>query len=154
MIMFNGMKDIHWLTACLCGLLLAGNPAEASHESTDMALTVDHIDGVTTVDATALIELAQSHPDLRIIDARLHSDRRYGYIEGSVNLPDVDTDCDSLRRIVPEPQTPIAFYCNGPKCLRSAHAVRIAQDCGYQHLFWYRGGIEAWTSEDFPVFRD
>lgn len=141
------------------GLLLAAlallicQAATADHTAAP-APTDETIDGVTVVDADALIELAQQLQELRIIDARIPSDRRFGYIEGSINLPDVETDCDSLAHIVPDRQTPTLFYCNGPKCGRSERAVRIARDCGYQRLFWYRGGIAAWIREGFPVFRD
>lgn len=134
--------------ALLCSqAALSDHPEDPEHGN-------EHIHGVTEVDADALIELAQQQPNLRVIDARIPSDRRYGYIEGSINLPDVQTDCDSLARILPDRQTPAVFYCNGPKCGRSARAIRIAQGCGYQQLFWYRGGITAWIKEGFPAFRD
>jgi rhodanese-related sulfurtransferase len=155
MLMFQGSKETCWLHTCLTGLLLlACTIGKADHQISAPPLTTEHIDGVTTIDATGLIELAQSRPELLIVDSRLRSDRRYGYIEDSSNLPDVETDCDSLQRIAPDKQRPLAFYCNGPKCTRSSNAVRIAQQCGYEHLYWYRGGIEAWIQEDFPVIRD
>lgn len=151
---FQGKTEIRWILASLVGLLLTSGAGVADHPASSILPGTEHIDGVTTVDATALIELAQSTPTLHIIDARLRSDRRYGYIEGSISLPDAETDCDSLQRIVPDKRTPTAFYCNGPKCARSEHAVRIARQCGYTELFWYQGGMETWIDEDFPVFRD
>ena len=58
---------------------------------------------------------------------------------------------ERLAELLPDKQAAALFYCNGPKCGRSAKAISIALDCGYQQLFWYRGGIEAWISQDFPV---
>lgn len=114
----------------------------------------DSIPGTTLVDAAALIELAATQPDLRIIDSRISSDRRHGYIEGSISLPDVETDCSSLARHIDSKQTPTLFYCNGPKCGRSGKAIKVAVDCGYQQLYWYRGGMEDWMDEGFPVIKD
>lgn len=122
--------------------------------SADQSVSPEQIPGTTLIDAAALIELATTTPDLRIIDSRIHSDRHHGYIEGSVNLPDIETTCNSLAQHIDSLQTPTAFYCNGPKCGRSAKAVKVALGCGYDNLYWYRGGMEAWMAEGFPIVKD
>ena len=112
------------------------------------------IPGAVTVDAEQLITLVERHPDIVLIDARVREDRADGYIEGSVNLVDVRTDCDSLARLLSGPATPVVFYCNGLACDRSTHAVRIALACGYRKVYWFRGGVEEWRAKHYPLIED
>ena len=109
------------------------------------------IDGTHRIEAEGLIELVNQNEAQVIIDSRISSDRKLGYIPGSISLPDTDTNCDSLARLIPEKSDPVVFYCNGPKCRRSDNAVVIAADCGYTNIYWFRGGIEAWKASNFPI---
>jgi rhodanese-related sulfurtransferase len=111
----------------------------------------DTIDGSITIDAEGLIELVDENETQIIIDSRISSDRKQGYIPGSISLPDTETDCVSLSGLIPEKTDPVVFYCNGPKCRRSDNAVVIALDCGYTNIYWFRGGIEAWRASNYPI---
>ncbi len=91
--------------------------------------------------------------DLLLIDSRIESDRMHGYIEGSVSLPDIETSCVALQKIAPSQKQALLFYCNGVKCGRSVRAVRIAELCGYDNLYWFRGGFEEWLSKGFPFLK-
>lgn len=108
------------------------------------------IDGATRISAEELIVLAGEHPELVLIDSRISANRKHGYIEGSSSLPDTETTCESLGKHIPSHETPVAFYCNGVKCGRSAKAASIAVDCGYNNLYWFRGGFEEWKQKRFP----
>lgn len=114
-------------------------------------LSPETIAGTTRIDAETLIELAREKKDLIIIDSRIRSDRRQGYITGSISLPDTETDCASLLAIIDKKDTPAVFYCNGPKCRRSDLAVVIAHDCGYKNIYWFRGGLEEWKNKDYLI---
>ena len=109
------------------------------------------IDGAHTIEAEGLIELVNQNENQIIIDSRISSDRKLGYIAGSISLPDTDTDCESLAGLTPGKSSPVVFYCNGPSCRRSDNAVVIAIDCGYTDVYWFRGGIEAWKANNYPV---
>ncbi len=41
---------------------------------------------------------------------------------------------------------PIVFFCQGPQCWLSYNAALRAVALGYQRVYWYRGGIEAWLA--------
>jgi rhodanese-related sulfurtransferase len=112
------------------------------------------IEGSTLVDAEGFIELVGSTPDLRVIDSRIPGDRKQGYVEGSVSLPDVDTTCKTLAGVVPSKSSPTLFYCNGVKCGRSAKAVKIALGCGYSNIYWFRGGFEEWLAKGYPYVQE
>lgn len=111
------------------------------------------ISGVTKLDAEGVIEQAERLPDLIIVDSRQRMDRRQGYIQGSVSLPDVETTCASLRALLPTAATPALFYCNGIHCGRSVIALEIAKGCGYTQLYWFRGGFEEWKLKGYPFLQ-
>ncbi len=111
----------------------------------------DEIKGSTKIDAELLIKLAGQYNDLVIIDSRITSDRRQGYITGSISLPDTETNCLSLLSVIDKKNTPTVLYCNGPKCRRSDNAVIIAIKCGYTNIYWFRGGFEEWKKKNYLI---
>lgn len=133
-------------------LLCVSAPLTAARA--DHGVAPQSIAGAVRVDAEGLIDLVETVPGLAVIDARIASDRKQGYIQGSASLPDEQTDCRSLAKIVPERESPILFYCNGPKCGRSVVSVKIALDCGYSHVFWFRGGFQEWVDKGYPYLQE
>jgi rhodanese-related sulfurtransferase len=117
-------------------------------------ISPESIPGSKKVDAEGVIQLVNQIPELLVIDARITSDRKQGFIEGSVSLPDIDTNCNSLARIIPGKSAPVLFFCNGVRCGRSAKSVKIALDCGYNNVFWFRGGFEEWQAKGYPYLTE
>jgi len=113
----------------------------------------ENIPGVTRVDAEAVLALVEKTPRLVIVDSRIAMDRKQGHLEGSLSLPDEETNCASLARIIPEKGQPALFYCNGVNCDRSVVAMKIARQCGYTRLYWYRGGFEDWKQKNYPYLK-
>ena len=116
--------------------------------------TPEYIDGVTLIGAEGLIELVERINNIVIVDSRIPGDRQKGYIESSISLPDIETNCKTLSAILPKKTTPALFYCNGVKCGSSAVAINIAKTCGYKELYWFRGGYEVWLEKGFPYVLD
>jgi len=129
-------------------LFLGASPAFAKED------VPESLAGTTKVSAEKLIELLQSSPDLVVVDSRKPSDRAKGFIEGSVALPNTDTNEASLASNVKSKSTPIAFYCNGIKCGRSYAAAKIALGLGYTKIYWFRGGWDEWTQKGLPVMKN
>lgn len=113
--------------------------------------TPENIQGTTRVNADEVINLVESMPDLTIIDARKTSDREKGYIEGSIGLPDTETDEDALAMHITGKDTPVLFYCNGVKCGRSVKSAKLAVSLGYSKVYWFRGGWAEWVENGLPV---
>lgn len=133
-------------------LALCAASAESIPDLTRGKIIVpDEIPGVETLTAEAVIEKANSNHKLVIIDARISRDRASGFIEESLSLPDINTSCDTLNKLVEDKQTPIVFYCNGVKCGRSVIAIKIAKSCGYKRLSWFRGGFEEWQEKGYQT---
>lgn len=114
----------------------------------------EQIPGAQRVDAESVIEVAGKLKNLVIVDSRIPDDRKIGYIEHSISLPDAKTNCKSLAKIIPGKSTPVLFYCNGVKCGRSVVATKIALQCGYKNIYWFRGGFEEWKSKEYPFLHE
>lgn len=110
----------------------------------------EQIPGTQRVDAEAVIDLANKFKKLVIVDSRIPDDRKLGFIEHSISLPDAKTNCKSLAAIIPRKDTPVLFYCNGVKCGRSVVATKQALQCGYKKIYWFRGGFEEWKAKEYP----
>lgn len=144
------------LLAIPIGTLVLTGPATSDENAAGTTtgapiVTPAHIEGVTNVDAEGLIEKVMNTPELVLFDSRITADRKEGYIEGSISLPDIDTSCDSLEIMTPDRDTPVMFYCNGIKCGRSAKAAQIAIDCGYAEVYLFRKGMEEWQDKQYPL---
>jgi len=146
MIKFNVKSS--FMIGLLCiyysGLVVAAPPAVKIE-------IPDSIPGTTLVDAEGVVRIASTKTKLVIIDARIEGDRKHGFIEGSVSLPDLNTNCASLAKIIPRKDTPTLIYCNGVNCGRSVNSSRVALKCGYNNIYWFRGGFEEWSSMNYPV---
>lgn len=136
-----------FMSMLVIGLLLSANSAVA-------AKSPESIDGSTKVNAEDFIELVDNSPNLIVVDSRIPGDRKQGYVEGSISLPDVDTTCEALAKLIPAKTAPALFYCNGVKCGRSANAVKIALSCGFNNVYWFRGGFEEWLAKGYPYLQE
>jgi len=143
------MPCIKPLNILFSAILFLGASAAYAKEDTPETL-----DGTTKVNAEKLIELIQNKPDLVVVDSRKPSDRAKGFIEGSVGLPNTETTAASLAKHLKAKTTPVAFYCNGIKCGRSAAAAKIAIAQGYSNIYWFRGGWDEWVQKGLPVMKN
>jgi len=111
------------------------------------------LDGTTTVTAEEVFKLVTSKPDLIIIDSRRNEEYAKGHIEGSVSLLDKTMTEDDLKNQVATKMTPVLFYCNGARCMRSFKASKKAISWGYKNIYWFRGGWKEWQKKEMPVSR-
>jgi rhodanese-related sulfurtransferase len=145
---------------CLVALLALFTsipPVATAAQAPDLAapsvVVPEKIAGVRTAEAEQVIELLTSQQPPLLIDARIRQDREYGYIESSVSLPDIETNCDSLKAVASDNSRELLFYCNGIQCGRSVVAIKIARSCGYHNLIWFRGGFAEWKQKGYQYIR-
>ena len=112
----------------------------------------DNVAGTTRVTAEKVVDLA-ALPDLVIIDNRHAEEFTKGHIEGAINLLDTDLRQTDVARLAPRLDTPLLFYCNGERCLRSSHAAKMAAGWGYTRIYWFRGGWQEWLDKQLPITR-
>lgn len=125
---------------------LLGGIAQAAEEEVPATVA-----GTSLINAEGIIDLVQKAKGVVLIDSRKPSDHEKGFIEGSVGLPDTDTNPASLAKVAPNKAAPVVFWCNGIHCHRSMHAAKVAVDAGYTKVYWYRAGWEEWLAKGFPV---
>ena len=46
---------------------------------------------------------------------------------------------------------PLVFFCASRMCWLAHNAVLRAVDLGYQNVYWYRGGRDAWQAAELPM---
>ena len=149
-IIFSHKKYLKSLILILCISFLSLSEISFAQKRVSPA----NIKGTTKITAEELVQHVEQTHGIIIIDSRISTDRTHGYIEGSLSLPDDNTRCSTLSKIISKKNSPVIFYCNGPKCGRSAVAVKIAIQCGYTNTFWFRGGIEEWKKNNYPLITD
>jgi rhodanese-related sulfurtransferase len=139
-------------------LFLAITPGLSAQETPDLSrphvIVPEKISGVTTVTAEQLIQMLTSENAPLLIDARIRDDREFGYIESSISLPDIETNCDTLHTVSADKNKPLMFYCNGVQCGRSVVSIKVALSCGYHNLSWFKGGFAEWKDKGYQYIKN
>lgn len=110
-----------------------------------------HINGATNLSAEQVVDLILANPDLVIIDARKKDEYIKGHIENAVSQMDTTMSKEILAELVPAKDTPVLFYCNGVRCMRSTNAAQKAISWGYSSIYWFRGGWVEWLEKQLPI---
>lgn len=129
----------------LLTLLFAATPALADKPVAPVTIPGTHI-----INAEQLIELINTTPELVIIDARRREEYARGHIEGAICMLDSDMTPEMLGSKVQNKESPVVFYCNGGRCVRSTNASKKAVSWGYKRIYWFRGGWEEWRDKGLP----
>ncbi len=70
-------------------------------------------------------------------------------IKGAVNIP--STKVKGNNNLPPDKNTPLIFYCLGPKCGKSKIAAAVAMELGYTNVMVYNEGLPEWAKNKYPV---
>jgi rhodanese-related sulfurtransferase len=91
-----------------------------------------------------------------VVDTRIEAEYRDKHIPGALWLPygekslkDIafDARVDNFPGLAKlDRKQEIIFHCNGPECWKSYKASRAAIAAGYQHIYWFRGGMPEWEA--------
>ena len=114
----------------------------------------ENVPGATILSAEEVIDMILSNQELVVIDSRKKTEYIKGHIEGAINILNTELALEDLDSIIPERDTPVLFYCNGVRCLRSSDSITKAVGWGYTNLFWFRGGWKEWTEKRLPMVTD
>ena len=113
----------------------------------------ESLQGMIRVGVGETAELIVNTPNLIIIDSRKEAEYSKGHIQGSVSLLDTAMTLEKISKYVPDKSTPVLFYCNGERCLRSSRAAVKALGWGYKTIYWFRGGWNDWLENGMPISR-
>ena len=93
--------------------------------------------------------LADSHPDVKLVDVRSESEFGEEHIDGSINVP-VDTLTSRVGELSCSGGAYVVFCRSGT---RAPMAADMLLQAGVQCVKVMRGGITAWKKEGFDVVR-
>ncbi len=126
-------------------------------------------DGAVTLDTPALQALLERQPKPLLVDVyrlpwlhgRFVEDEPHRNIPGSLWLPNTGDGVlepswqNYLSRHLAastagDKRRAIVFYCRSD-CWLSWNSIRRARALGYESLYWYRDGIDAWQQAGLPL---
>lgn len=88
------------------------------------------------------------HPDILLIDIRTVSEYESGHLVESVNYDFYDGTFEKeLKKL--DQDEPVMLYCRSGG--RSANAVEIMKEEGFQVVMELKGGISAWSKKGLEV---
>ncbi|MDZ7763055.1 MAG: rhodanese-like domain-containing protein [Melioribacteraceae bacterium] len=92
-----------------------------------------YLDGVTFVDSRDMWEFGDGH------------------IAGAINFPEIEfsTDHPALKKL--DKTEPLVIYCSSADCGTSTDLAIKLQRLGYQNLFVFEEGWDAWLERDYPI---
>jgi phage shock protein E len=105
--------------------------------------------GVELVPPAAFLqkmEAAKGH--IEVIDVRTPKEYQSGYINNAVNMHVYDKDFEQRVDKIDKENT-VFIYCKAGG--RSAEAVEILKEKGFNHIVELEGGMDAWTEAGKPV---
>lgn len=116
-------------------------------ENIKMGITTEVQKQVNFVDTQKLAKMQQG--DYVLIDLREDGERaRHGLIHGAVHAP-YSQFHQNLDMLGAYGGAPIIFYCAAGE--RSAMAVKIASDRGFDNVAHLLGGLAQWQQDNMPV---
>ena len=116
-------------------------------ENIKMGITLDAQKQVNFIEGDKLAAMAQG--DFVLIDLREDGERaRHGMIKGAIHAP-YSQFYNQLDVLGMHGTKPIIFYCAVGE--RSAMAVRMAQDKGFDNATHLLGGFAAWQSQGHSI---
>ena len=118
--------------------------ALATEGGTPMTVT-----GATTIEAAEAKALFDQ--GVAFVDPRSSADFDAGRIPEAYHL-DINSDLTETALLdVVSKDEPVVFYCNGPKCGRSAKSCAKAVEWGFTKVYYFRDGMPGWMAAGYPV---
>lgn len=109
------------------------------------------VEGVTTINAEQAKNLFDE--GVLFVDPRRDSDWAAGRIPDAEHL-ELNTNFNEaslLDAAEGDKTAKVVFYCNGPKCARSAKCATQAISWGFTNIFYFRDGFPEWKNAGYPV---
>ena len=165
-----GRRVLGCALAALANVCIAQAPAGPGNESVDLGVapsaelrlrehsapTPREVPGAKTIRTDALRDSLQAQPQPLLFDV-LGGDA-HASLPGAIWLPGAgrgQSFTDTLQARFAQTlnaltkgdrKRPLVFFCQGPQCWLSYNAALRAVVLGYEAVYWYRGGVEAWLA--------
>jgi len=89
---------------------------------------------------------------LVVINVLAPEDHREAHIPGSENVPlDRERFADEVLAKTGSKDAEVVVYCASESCTASRRAARKLDEAGFQRVYGFTGGIQAWQEAGLPV---
>ena len=151
------------LAACLAAPAIANEDVDYGLAPVSTLRTADYhaptpreVPGAKTIGTSTLRDSLQAQPQPLLFDVL--GGEVHASLPGAIWLPGAGrgqslTDAvqarfaQTLQAVTKgDRKRPLVFFCQGTQCWLSYNAALRAVALGYEAVFWYRGGIEAWIA--------
>ena len=103
------------------------------------------------IDPETVVErLAWGDRSLLLLDVRTPAEYSEGHLPGAVNIPHTELAA-RIGELADARSRDIVVYCRSGN--RSAQALKVLGDAGFQRLFHLKGDFQGWSGQDRPVIR-
>ncbi len=107
--------------------------------------------GAATVTSAQLVNALSNHmAEVTLVDA-VGCDDGHASIPSALCLAPQQEPGPALQQAGVDPDKPLVFFCHGPSCAWSHTMATRAAAAGYRNVFWYRGGLAAWSEAGGPT---
>ncbi len=114
------------------------------------SVTISITNAQSKLEADAFESVIKQTPTIQVLDVRTPQEYSNGHISNGLNLNINDTEFkDKLEEL--DRTKPVAVYCAGG--VRSARAVSILHQLGFQMVYDLIGGITAWNGKGKVVVK-
>ncbi len=107
------------------------------------------IDGATTVSAAEAKALFDK--GVLFLDVRKDKDWNAGRVPDAIHIDQKKKLNEGSMSAKVKKDQEVVIYCNGPKCMRSSRASKMAVGWGFKKVHYFRDGFPGWKSAGYPV---
>jgi rhodanese-related sulfurtransferase len=108
------------------------------------------VHAVAQIGRESLREMIDRGEDFVLVDARSPMSFAASHLPGAINFTPGWIDGRARRRI-PDVETEIVVYCQGPDCDSSVELANRLAELGYTKIRHYAGGISDWADAGLPL---
>lgn len=107
---------------------------------------------MNTLTANELERLKGDNPNIPIINTLSRDDFRNKHIPDSFNIPVSEKKfAEKVEQTVNSKSDPVVVYCANQKCDASPTAAKKLENAGFENVYDFEGGMQAWEDAGLPV---
>lgn len=99
-----------------------------------------------------LQQIMREQRDIPIINVLDEEQYRAKHIKGSINIPLTAGDfTERVKAAAGSADNPVVVYCASQACDASTKAAEALEQAGFEKVYDFEGGTQAWEDEQLPV---
>lgn len=88
-------------------------------------------------------------PIINVLDEEQYRER---HIKGSINIPYSTSDFrERVEKVAKSKEEPVVVYCASEQCDASTKAAKALEQEGFERVYDFEGGTQAWDEAQLPV---